>query len=154
MPLHPPVTVPQDTVVPMLFSVTVQLSGTAVPLNCTVTENGMTGGTTTVSCGPATGGWSGIYLDAGCTQPVLEWNGVNTYSPSNLPANSPPAPTYNAGVGPSGKVLYSEAPMSSYASVPVYFSIGYCVAFGTHLVITPQQFDPATLNVPPFTVGP
>jgi hypothetical protein len=127
-------------------------TGTVVDLNCTVTENSMG---TTVSCYPlAGGGWTGIYLNPSCTQPVLEWPTNSTYSPTNLPANPPPAPAYNAGVGPGGIVLYSEAPMSSYSSVPVYYSIGYCFAFGTHLVITPQTFDPATLNVPPFTVGP
>ena len=127
-------------------------TGTVVDLNCTVTENSMG---TTVSCNPlAGGGWTGIYLNPSCTQPVLEWPTTSTFSPTNLPADPPPAPAYNAGVGPGGIVLYSEAPMSSYSSVPVYYSIGYCVAFGTHLVITPQTFDPMTLNVPPFTVGP
>ncbi len=71
-----------------------------------------------------------------------------------LPANPSSAPAYNAGVGPGGRILYSEAPMSSYASIPVYFFLNPCIAAGTHLVITPQTFDPMVLNVPPFTVGP
>ena len=45
--------------------------------------------------------------------------------------------------------------MSSYSSIQAYFLLGsYCLDFGTHLMITPEVFDPATLNVPPFTVGP
>ena len=124
--------------------------GTAVPLNCTVTENS---GGTHVSCSPVTGGWSGVYINSSCTQPALEWPSNNIFSPGSLPANPPPALAYNAGLGPGG-VLYSEAPMSSYASIPVYMPLSGCINIGTRLVITPQLFNPATLNVPPFTVGP
>jgi hypothetical protein len=126
--------------------------GNAVELNCTVTENSMG---TTVSCVPVIAGGGQLYVDPGCTQLALEWPTSSTYSPTNLPANPPPTPPYNVGGAPDGKVLYSEAPMSSYSSIQAYFLLGpYCLDFGTHLMITPQVFDPATLNVPPFTVGP
>ena len=126
--------------------------GNAVELNCTVTENSMG---TAVSCISVIGGGGQLYIDPGCTQLALVWPTSSTYSPTNLPANPPPTPPYNVGGDSAGRVLYSEAPMSSYASTQAYFLLGsYCLDFGMHLMITPQVFDPATLNVPPFTVGP